>query len=81
VVKQKRKAKLQIRIYYDPVVDTVKLMKLQTHSRALAEKFSGEATEKRPKISKKYREIALFASSGGEGQKKRSKNSNKKAEK
>jgi len=40
--------------------------------RASAENFPGRATEKRPKISKKYRKIALFASSregGGNGKK------------
>jgi len=43
-------------------------------ARASAENFSvGEPTEKRPKISKKYRKIAQFASSGGGNEKKTEK--------
>jgi len=48
-------------------------------SRASAENFPGGGlTEKRPKISKKYRKIALFASSRGGGKWKIKPKNNKK---
>jgi len=48
--------------------------------RASAEKFPGRASEKRSKISKKYRKIALFSlfQGGGGGNGKRPKNSKKR---
>jgi len=53
-------------------------------SRASAENFPGGegANEKRPKISKKYRKTALFASSrGGGGNGKKDRKNNKKGRK